>query len=94
MGTGGLEPPRLLQQRILSPSCLPISPHSLNIIEIVTENYSERNKIVFYSKSRSDMNNRNNFTTLILNLFYKPKVDFELFILRISFFLQYLYLYN
>ena len=52
MGTGGLEPPRLLQQRILSPSCLPISPHSHNIIQIITENDLESNRIVFYSMSR------------------------------------------
>jgi hypothetical protein len=52
MGTGGLEPPRLLQQRILSPSCLPISPHSHNIMYMVTENYLESKIIVFYSESR------------------------------------------
>ena len=55
MGTGGLEPPRLLQRRILSPLCLPISPHSLIVIEIITENYSESNIIVFCSKTRPNM---------------------------------------
>ena len=52
MGTGGLEPPRRLKQRILSPSCLPISPHSHSDNFIVTENYLECNRIVFFSKSR------------------------------------------
>ena len=37
MGTGGLEPPHLLQRRILSPLCLPISPHSHILKPIITE---------------------------------------------------------
>ena len=48
MGTGGLEPPRILLQRILSPSCLPISPHSHSDNSIVTETYLECNRIVFF----------------------------------------------
>ena len=48
MGTGGLEPPRVLPQRILSPSCLPISPHSHSDNFIITKNYLECNRIVFF----------------------------------------------
>ena len=51
MGTGGLEPPRLLQRRILSPLCLPISPHSHVVIQMITENYLESKIIVFCSKT-------------------------------------------
>ena len=54
MGTEGLEPSRLLQQRILSPSCLPISPHSLIVIYIVPEKHSEcKIRILTVPKPRS-----------------------------------------
>ena len=51
VGTGGLEPPRVLLRRILSPLCLPISPHSRVVIYIITENYLESKGIVFCSKT-------------------------------------------
>ena len=66
MGTGGLEPPRRLKQRILSPSCLPISPHSHGILSSLTENYLESNRIVFCSKARSLMFTNNVFIKFIV----------------------------
>ena len=58
MGTEGLEPSRTItRQRILSPSCLPISPHSLIIkttiilsVDLIVVNPKNHKKIykIFY----------------------------------------------
>jgi hypothetical protein len=75
MGTEGLEPSRLLQQRILSPSCLPISPHSLIVIYIVPEKHSEC-KIRILTVPKLTYQNKIFFNKI--NFCYKATPRFEL----------------
>ena len=63
VAAGGLEPPRVLPQRILNPSCLPISPRRHRrvvgiILSLIAKAISQRTQLPagseFYNRSNSD----------------------------------------